>query len=45
MLFYKEKICGILLFIFSIVMEYMDGGDLYQGIVDKQKKKAYFEEK
>lgn len=30
--------------IFSIVMEFADGGDLYQKIVENKKKKKYFEE-
>ena len=30
---------------FSIVMEFLDDGDLYQKIVDHKKKKQLFEEK
>jgi hypothetical protein len=29
--------------IFSIIMEYADDGDLYQKIVDRKKKKEFFE--
>ena len=29
----------------SIVMEFLDDGDLYQKIVEHKKKKQYFEEK
>ena len=28
--------------LFSIVMDYMDNGDLYQAIADKKKKKQFF---
>jgi hypothetical protein len=45
-LFFREKISGIYIPNSSIVMEYMDKGDLYQAITEKKKKRdVYFEEK
>jgi hypothetical protein len=44
---WKAKICGINSRLFlSIIMEYMDNGDLYQSICDKKKKSPnnYFDE-
>lgn len=40
--FFKAKIYGIFSFKNSIIMDYMDNGDLYQAIVDRKKKKLPF---
>jgi hypothetical protein len=41
--FYKEKIYGIPFFLFySIIMEFLDDGDLYQKIVEHKKKGQLF---
>lgn len=44
-LFSKAKTYGIVLFYSSVIMEFADGGDLYQTICQYKKKKKYFEEK
>lgn len=40
--FFKEKIYGTFPLKTSIIMDYMDNGDLYQAIVDRKKKKLPF---
>lgn len=35
----------VMVLIFSIIMEFLDDGDLYQKIVDHKKKKQLFDEK
>lgn len=42
--FYREKIYGKHFYYDSVIMEFADGGDLYQKITQYKKKKKYFEE-